>query len=38
MSNFDFLHDTDKIETVMRFHERTKHCFDRYAPGPGELD
>ena len=30
--------DTDKIETVMRYHERTKHRFDRYAPGPGELD
>ena len=22
----------------MRYHERTKHHFDRYAPGPGELD
>jgi SagB-type dehydrogenase family enzyme len=32
------MHDTDKIETVMRYHERTKHRFDRYAPGPGELD
>ena len=32
------MHDTDKIETVMRYHERTKHFFNRYAPGPGELD
>ncbi len=32
------MHDTDKIETVMRYHERTKHAFDRYASGPGELD
>ena len=32
------MHDTDKIETVMRYHERTKHHFDRYAPGPGTLD
>jgi SagB-type dehydrogenase family enzyme len=32
------LHDTDQIETVMRYHERTKHRFDRYASGPGELD
>lgn len=32
------MHDTDKIETVMRYHERTKHRFNRYAPGPGALD
>ena len=32
------MHDTDDIEAVMRYHERTKHHFDRYAPGPGELD
>jgi SagB-type dehydrogenase family enzyme len=32
------MNDTDKIETVMRYHERTKHRFDRYAPGPGGLD
>ena len=32
------MHDADKIETVMRYHERTKHGFNRYAPGPGELD
>jgi SagB-type dehydrogenase family enzyme len=32
------MHDADDIEAVMRYHERTKHHFDRYAPGPGELD
>jgi SagB-type dehydrogenase family enzyme len=32
------MHDTDNIEVVMRYHERTKHRFNRYAPGPGELD
>jgi SagB-type dehydrogenase family enzyme len=32
------MHDTDQIEAVMRYHERTKHRFNRYAPGPGELD
>lgn len=32
------MHDTDDIEAVMRYHERTKHHFDRYAPGPVELD
>ena len=32
------MHDTDAIETVMRYHQRTKHLFNRYAPGPGELD
>jgi SagB-type dehydrogenase family enzyme len=32
------MHDTDKIETVLRYHERTKHRFNRYASGPGELD
>jgi SagB-type dehydrogenase family enzyme len=32
------MHDTDDIEAVMRYHERTKHHFYRYAPGPGELD
>ena len=32
------MHDTDKIETVMRYHERTKHQFHRYADGPGQLD
>ncbi len=32
------MHDTARIETVMRYHERTKHHFNRYAPGPVELD
>ncbi len=32
------MHDTDKIETVLRYHERTNHHFNRYASGPGELD
>jgi SagB-type dehydrogenase family enzyme len=32
------MHDTDNIETVLRYHERTKHRFNRYAPGPGQLD
>ena len=32
------MHDADKIETVLRYHERTKHHFNRYASGPGELD
>ena len=32
------MHDTDDIETVLRYHERTKHRFNRYAPGPGKLD
>jgi SagB-type dehydrogenase family enzyme len=32
------MHDATKIETVMRYHERTKHHFNRYARGPGELD
>jgi hypothetical protein len=30
--------DDARIETVMRYHERTKHHINRYAPGPGELD
>jgi len=30
--------DTDAIEAVMRYHERTKHQFNRYAAGPGQLD
>ena len=32
------MNDTDAIEAAMRYHERTKHRFNRYAPGPGELD
>jgi hypothetical protein len=30
--------DVGKIEAVMRYHERTKHHFNRYARGPGQLD
>jgi SagB-type dehydrogenase family enzyme len=26
------------LEVVMRYHERTKHHFNRFAPGPGRLD
>jgi SagB-type dehydrogenase family enzyme len=26
------------LEAVLRYHERTKHHFNRFAPGPGELD
>ncbi|HEU4649961.1 MAG TPA: SagB/ThcOx family dehydrogenase [Croceibacterium sp.] len=29
---------TDPLEVVLRYHERTKHRLDRYAPGPGQLD
>jgi hypothetical protein len=32
------MHDTERITVTMRFHERTKHRFNRYANGPGELD
>ncbi|HXM83423.1 MAG TPA: hypothetical protein VN929_16045 [Burkholderiales bacterium] len=27
-----------QLEAVMRYHERTKHHFNRFAPGPGQLD
>ena len=27
-----------ELETVLRYHERTKHHFNRFAPGPGQLD
>lgn len=27
-----------RLEAVMRYHERTKHHFNRFAPGPGGLD
>jgi SagB-type dehydrogenase family enzyme len=27
-----------ELEIVMRYHERTKHHFNRFAPGPGTLD
>ena len=30
--------DASRLEAVMRYHERTKHHFDRFAPGPGRLD
>ena len=30
--------DASDLEAVMRYHERTKHHFNRFAPGPGELD
>ena len=41
MSNIAASNDIDDIamvETVMRYHERTKHRFDRYADGPRQLD
>src|SRR2546427_10493789 len=30
--------DAEQLEAVMRYHERTKHHFNRFAPGPGGLD
>jgi len=30
--------DAAELEAVMRYHERTKHHFNRFAPGPGGLD
>jgi SagB-type dehydrogenase family enzyme len=30
--------DAVPLEEVMRYHERTKHHFARFAPGPGQLD
>ncbi|MFN2644024.1 MAG: SagB/ThcOx family dehydrogenase [Burkholderiales bacterium] len=30
--------DASQLEAVMRYHERTKHHFHRFAPGPGGLD
>ncbi|HSB99232.1 MAG TPA: SagB/ThcOx family dehydrogenase [Burkholderiaceae bacterium] len=32
------MHDVDQIEAAMRYHERTKHQFNRYADGPAQLD
>ena len=32
------MHDADNIEAVLRYHERTKHQFNRTARGPGQLD
>ena len=29
---------TAELETVLRYHERTKHHFNRFAVGPGRLD
>ena len=29
---------TAELETVLRYHERTKHHFNRFAAGPGRLD
>jgi SagB-type dehydrogenase family enzyme len=30
--------NASQLEAVMRYHERTKHHFNRFAPGPGGLD
>jgi len=30
--------EASKLEVVMRYHERTKHHFNRFADGPGGLD
>ena len=30
--------DASRLEAVMRYHERTKHHFHRFARGPGQLD
>ena len=30
--------DAAALEQVLRYHERTKHHFNRFAPGPGQLD
>jgi hypothetical protein len=30
--------DSAQLEVVMRYHERTKHHFYHFAPGPGGLD
>lgn len=32
------MHDADKLEAVLRYHERTKHQFHRYARSAGTLD
>ncbi|HWI35368.1 MAG TPA: SagB/ThcOx family dehydrogenase [Burkholderiales bacterium] len=38
--SIDFLTvpDASHLETVLRYHERTKHHFNRFAPGPQGLD
>src|SRR5579872_3578890 len=28
----------ERLEAVLAYHERTKHAFNHYAPGPGYLD
>src|ERR1700752_2805535 len=30
--------DADRLQLVLQYHERTKHHFDRFARGPGQLD
>jgi SagB-type dehydrogenase family enzyme len=30
--------DASRLEVVLRYHERTKHHLNRFAPGPGQLD
>jgi SagB-type dehydrogenase family enzyme len=35
---FSRTHDPGALETVLRYHERSKHHFNRYARGPGQLD
>ncbi len=32
------MHDAEKLEAVLRYHERTKHQFNRYARSAGTLD
>ncbi|MEP6971803.1 MAG: hypothetical protein ABJA49_15260, partial [Betaproteobacteria bacterium] len=32
------MHDSDKIESVLRYHESTKHQFHRYARSAGSMD
>ncbi|HET9207026.1 MAG TPA: SagB/ThcOx family dehydrogenase [Burkholderiaceae bacterium] len=32
------MHSFGQIEVAMRYHERTKHRFNRYADGPAQLD
>jgi SagB-type dehydrogenase family enzyme len=32
------MQQAEALEAVMRYHERTKHHFNRFAPGPGQLD
>jgi len=32
------LPDASDLEAVLRYHERTKHQFNRFAAGPGQLD